>query len=97
MLLAGNGSPAGYDVPGACCRYICIVGGEPSGGVFMLALSTWLPSGSPLSVEAPSMVLVWTASWPLPCFDALECSKLPAASVNPIGLASRWSWNLLTK
>ena len=74
-----------------------MVGGVPSGGVLMLALSTWLLSGRPLSVEAPSIVWVWTASWALPVLVELAFSKLPAASVNPIGLASRWSWNRLTK
>ena len=32
-------------VPGKWNRYICMVGGMPSGGVLMLALSMWLPSG----------------------------------------------------
>ena len=34
----------------------------PSGGVAMLALSMWSPSGRPWSVLAPSSVCVWTAS-----------------------------------
>ena len=42
-------------VPGWWNRYICMRGGMPSGGVFMLALSMWLPSGSPPSRLAPSM------------------------------------------
>jgi len=75
---------------GAGCRYICIVGAVPSGGVAMFALSTWLPSGKPLSVFAPSRSFTWTGS-------PSRVSKLPAARVNPIGAARRWSWNTEVK
>ena len=49
-LVGENGSSSGYDVPGWCWRYICIVGAWPSGGVFMLALSMCEPSGRPSAV-----------------------------------------------
>ena len=68
--------------PGAWNRYICMVGGMPSGGVLMLALSMWLPSGKPLSVSAPSSVLSMTGSPP-------SAEKLPAALVKLIGGLAR--------
>jgi hypothetical protein len=46
VLVGRNGSTA-LEVPGSCRRYICIVGGKPSGGVDMLALLTWFASGRP--------------------------------------------------
>ncbi len=66
-------------------RYICMVGGMPSGGVLMLALLSWLVSGRPFAVFAPSSDWACTAS-------PSTASKLPADRVKPIGLASRWSW-----
>src|SRR4051812_7297751 len=63
----------------------------------MFALSTWLPSGRPAAVLAPSSVWVSPASPARPAPVLLLASKLPAASVNPIGAASRWSCHLLTK
>src|SRR3954447_363530 len=69
-------------VPGMCHRYICMVGGMPSGGVLMLALSMWLPSGRPALVLAPSSALSRTGSPP-------EKEKLPAPLVKPIGLLAR--------
>jgi hypothetical protein len=54
----------------------------PSLGVAMFALSMWLPSGSPASMFAPSIVSAWTASPSTP-------SKFPAVLVKPIGLAAR--------
>jgi hypothetical protein len=80
-LPAMNGSVAS---PGWWNRYICMTGGVPSGGVFMLALSTWFASGSPLAVFAPSM------DWPCTASSS-TASKLPAVRVNPIGAACRWS------
>src|SRR3954469_20577981 len=75
--------------PGVCHRYICMVGDRPSGGVFMLALSRWFPSGPPLaSVAAPSRAFRLTGSPPL-------VSKLPAAGVKPIGFFCSQSWKLL--
>ena len=80
-----NGSSSGKLVPGSWNRYICINGGIPSGGVDMLALSMWLASGSPFAVLAPSSALACTAS-------PSTASKFPAARLNPIGGAARWSW-----
>ena len=61
----------------------------PSGGVPMLALSMWSPSGRPLvGVGAVERLAVDGVVTP---------SKLPAAAVKPIGAALRWSWNLLTR
>ena len=71
-------------------RYICIVGGSPSGGVPMFALLVWKSSGPPSSaVAAPSSVCVSTGSLP----PVPPTSKLPHSSVKfaPSGLA-RWSW-----
>src|SRR3954447_22446074 len=96
-LVGENGSPSGYVVPGWCCRNICMVGACPSGGVLMLALSMWPPSGRPASVFAPSSVCVATASPPSPSPVAFFFWKLPAASLNPIGPRARWSCQLLTK
>jgi hypothetical protein len=84
-------------VPGWCCRYICIRGDWPSGGVSMFALSMWAPSGRPWSVFAPSSVWVSTGSPCLPRPVKFTAWKLPAASVNPIGAAFRWSCQLFTK
>ena len=50
--LAGRYGSSLAFVPGTWFRYICIVGATPSGGVLMLALSMWLPSGRPPSVFA---------------------------------------------
>ena len=86
----GTGPRPGTTVPGWWNKYICMSGGMPSGGVLMFALSTWLPSGSPPSRFAPSMALACTAS-------PSTASKLPAASVKPIGRLARWSWNLPRK
>jgi hypothetical protein len=61
-----------------------MVGGVPSGGVFMLALLSWFASGRPFAVLAPSSDWPWTAS-------PSTASKLPAARVKPIGCAARWS------
>ena len=47
-------------------RYICMIGGVPSGGVDMLALSTWPPSGKPPTELAPSSGCACTASCPRP-------------------------------
>src|SRR4029079_6741231 len=63
----------------------------------MLVLSMWDPSGRPRAVLAPSSVWVATGSPALPSFDRFLSWKLPAASVNPIGPACRWSCHLLTK
>ena len=46
---------------------------------------------------APSSVWVSTGSPPLPLPLELTASKLPAASVKPIGPPLRWSCHLLTK
>ena len=84
-------------------RYICVRGRKPSGGVLKLALSMWLPSGIPVStppmrcVFAPSSASASTGSPASPWPVELTSWKLPAASVKPIGAASRWSWNVLTK
>ena len=56
----------------------------------MLALSTWLLSGNPSAVFAPSRSLTCTGS-------PSRVSKLPAARVKPIGAACRWSWNTEVK
>src|SRR3981081_4478145 len=84
-LPATNGSWLGKDAPGWGNRYICTRGAMPSGGVIMLALLTWLPSGRPPAVLAPSRALPCTAS-------PSTASKLPAARVKPIGAFWRWSW-----
>ena len=55
----------------------------------MFALSVCCGSGKiPEIVPAPSSGSACTGSSP---------SKLPAALVNPIGAAARWSWKLFTK
>ena len=55
----------------------------------MFALSTWSMSGPPSpAVSAPSSEFVSTLS---------SSSKLPDASVKPIGPEARWSWYLLTR
>ena len=100
-----NGSSMPFSsVSGSLKRYICIRGGKPSGGVFMFALSLWFTSGRPTgrpltqqSVFAPSSASVRTGSPPNPRPDGLLSWKFPAASVNPIGLAARWSWKVFTK
>ena len=72
-------------------RYICMVGGVPSGGVFMFALSRWFASGPPLAaVAAPSSAFRLTGSPPL-------AVKLPAAGVKPIGPFCSQSWKLLAR
>src|SRR4051794_41578602 len=63
----------------------------------MLALSTWPPSGRPWARLAPSSVCAFTGSPPSPLPLRLALWKLPALSVNPIGLAARWSCHWLTK
>jgi hypothetical protein len=68
-------------------RYICIVGGIPSGGVDMFALLRWSTSGPP-GRPAPSSVWVSTASAP---------SKLPEAASKPMAGFSRWSWKRETR
>ena len=59
----------------------------PSGGVSMLALSMWLPSGRPPAVLAPSIASA-PARRSSPCRSSSR-SKLPAASVKPIGAAQQ--------
>src|SRR3954453_20273899 len=76
-------------------RYIGIVGECPSDGVSMLALSAWSWSGIPPAVFAPSSIWPSTWSFPRPWWVEFTSSKLPAASLKPIGSASRWSWKLL--
>ena len=80
-VVGTKGSSASV-APAAWNRYICILGGRPSGGVVMFALSMWLPSGIPLSVFAPSRVFSRTGSPP-------AAVKLPAAGVKPIGFLAR--------
>ena len=87
-MVGMNGSWAEL-APGTCQRYICIVGGCPSGGVAKLALSTWFRSGTPFWASAPSSDSSCTGSPPLPLPLALTCWKLPAASVKPIGALAR--------
>src|SRR5690349_9183211 len=77
--------------PGVPNRYICMVGGVPSGGVFMFALLTWLPSGPPLAaVAAPSSAFSRTGSPP-------SASNEPAALVKLIGGLASQSWKLLAR
>jgi hypothetical protein len=80
----------GMSGPSCVNRYICMVGGVPSGGVFMLALLTWLGSGRPSAVLAPS------SAWPCTASPS-TASKLPALRVKPIGPAFRWSWKVPRK
>jgi len=75
-------------------RYICIVGGSPSGGVLMFALFEWLASGPPSpSVSAPSSVCVSTGSSP----PVPPTSKLPDSSVKATSSPARWSWKRETR
>ena len=55
----------------------------------MLALFVNCGVGTPPPELAPKNACTCTASCPLPLPDGLEVWKLPAASVNPIGAASR--------
>ena len=77
-------------------------GGRP-GGVAMLALSMWAPSGRPEPVRLPAGVgavvgLGVDRVAALAVLAVVDFSwKLPAASVKPIGAFIRWSCQLLTK
>src|SRR4051812_14416135 len=77
--------------PGVPNRYICMVGGVPSGGAFMFALLTWFASGPPAApVAAPSRAFSRTGSPP-------AASNEPAAGVKLIGGFASQSWKLLAR
>ena len=61
----------------------------------MFALSVWFGSGMWMN-GMPSIAAIESAPSSGSAFSASLPSNAPAASVNPIGAAARWSWKLLT-
>src|SRR4029079_4046035 len=91
-LVGTNGSPSTGSslAPGTCHRYICMVGEMTSGGVLMLALSMWLPSGRPALEFAPSSA--FSSTWSLPAV-----SKLPAVLVKLMRGLGRVAGDILAR